>query len=244
VEQGRFEVPEQCPGAGTEQAGKTSQGNPIAALPQDGQVLLLGRGQTVAVIAQGGQGAFDGRAIEQGEGAQIETDRACARSAVQREREGALGHGLVEGLEHGSRYRMDLVEEEHVPLTQACEQTGQGVGVLKHAATRGVQAGAEACRDAMGERGLAGAGRPDEEGVREAASVRPAAGGGRLEAAQERPLADEPSECVVRGCLAADVEVTLRQVLEPEELGPGDVASARPVLALDVDVASLFEGLA
>ena len=42
----------------------------------------------------------------------------------------------------------------------------------------------------------------------------------------------------------ARLVVVMRAGVVPEELGPGDVASARPVLALDVDVASLFAGLA
>ena len=117
-------------------------------------------------IAQwiGEQARARGRA-DQGEFRKLDLHRSRRRAFADDEVELEILHRGIEHFLHRRAQAMDLVDEQHVALFEIGEQRGEIAGLGDHRPRRGAEADAEFARDDLRQRGLAEAGRTDEQHV-------------------------------------------------------------------------------
>ena len=134
---------------------------------------------------------------DQGEFGELDLDRARRRPLADDEVELKILHRGIEHLLHRRAEAMDFVDEQHVALFEIGQQRREIAGLGDHRTRSGAEADAEFARHDLRQRGLAEAGRADEQHVVE-----------RL-AALARGL-DEDREIVARLRLADELGQQLR----------------------------------
>ena len=103
-----------------------------------------------------------GRA-DQGELREIDLHRARRRSLADDQVELEILHRGIEDLLDRRIEPVDLVDEQHVALFQIGQQRREVAGLGDHRAGGGAEVHAELARDDLRQRGLAEAGRADEQ---------------------------------------------------------------------------------
>ena len=141
--------------------------------------------------------AGPGGGADQRERREVDLDRARRRALADDEVELEILHGGIEDFLDRRIEPVDLVDEQHVALFEIGEQRREVAGLGDHRARGGAEIDAELARDDLGERGLAEAGRADQQHVVE-----------RLAAALRR--LDEDAEIGPRLLLADELGEPLR----------------------------------
>ena len=118
-----------------------------------------------AVAQRVGQHAGAGGRADQGEGLQVELDRARRRAVADHDVDLVVLERRIEDLLDHRREPMDLVDEEHVVLLEVGQDRRQVLGLLQHRARGRAQVDAELVGDDVAERRLAEAGRAEQQHV-------------------------------------------------------------------------------
>ena len=96
---------------------------------------------------------------------EVDLDRARRRPFADDEVELEVLHRRIEDLLDRRIEPVDLVDEQHVALLEIGEQRREVAGLGDHRPGGGAEVHAELARDDLRERGLAEAGRADEQHV-------------------------------------------------------------------------------
>ena len=148
-------------------------------------------GDAEAVAQRRRDQAGAGGGADHGERRHVEADGAGARTLADDDVQLVILHGRVEHFLDGTAEAVDLVDEEDVALLEVGEDGGDVGLALERRAGSGADGDAHLAGDDAGQRGLAQAGRADQQHVVE----RLVAGLGRLDEdlqlLLERLLADE-----------------------------------------------------
>ena len=118
-----------------------------------------------AVAQRRGQQACARGRADQGEGRQVELDRTRGRALADHDVDLVVLHRRVQHFLDDGREAVDLVDEQHVVRLQVGEQRGQVAGLLDHRAGGLAQVDAQLVGDDVAERGLAQAGRTEDQHV-------------------------------------------------------------------------------
>ena len=118
-----------------------------------------------AVAQRIGQQAGARRRADQREFRQLDLDRARRRPLADDEVELEILHRGIEHFLDRRTEAMDFVDEQHVALFEIGQQCGEIAGLGDHRARGGAKADAELARHDLRQRGLAEAGRTDEQHV-------------------------------------------------------------------------------
>ena len=126
-----------------------------------------------AVAQRIGEQARAGRRADQRERRQIDLDRARRRPLADDEVELEVLHRRIEDLLDRRIEPVDLVDEQHVARLEIGEQRREIAGLGDHRPGGGAEIDAQFARDDLRQRGLAEAGRADEQHVVERFVARP-----------------------------------------------------------------------
>ncbi len=144
-----------------EDAGRTAD--------DGGQVLagveLQALDDAEAVAQRVGQHAGAGGGADQGEGRQVELDRAGSRALADHDVELEVLHGRIEHFLDHRRQAMDLVDEQHVARLQVGQQRRQIARALQHRPRGALDRHAHFLGDDVGQGGLAQPRRAEDQGV-------------------------------------------------------------------------------
>jgi len=99
----------------------------------------------------------------QGEGSQIDADRARRRPFADHQIQHVILHGRVEDLLHIGRQAVDLVDEQDVAGFQIGQDGRQVAGLGQHRPAGGPEIDAQLAGDDLGQRGLAEARRAEQQ---------------------------------------------------------------------------------
>ena len=106
-----------------------------------------------------------GRRADQGEGRQVDADRARAGPLADDQVELKILHRRIEDLLDRRRQPVDLVDEQHVARLQVGQQRGEIAGALDDRPRGGAEADPQLAGDDLRQRRLAEPGRPEEQHV-------------------------------------------------------------------------------
>ena len=118
-----------------------------------------------AVAQRIGEEARPRRRADQGERGEVDLDRTRRRPLADDEVELEILHGGIEDLLHRRIEPVDLVDEEHVALLEIGEQRREIAGLGDHRAGGRAETDPELAGDDLRQRGLAEAGRTDQQHV-------------------------------------------------------------------------------
>jgi hypothetical protein len=130
-----------------------------------GRIELQALDDAEAVAQWAGQQAGAGGGADQRERRQVELDRARRRALADHDVDLEIFHRRVQHFLDDRRQPVDLVDEQHVVRLQVGQQRGQVAGALDHRAGGLAQVDAHLGGDDMGQRGLAQAGRAEDQHV-------------------------------------------------------------------------------
>ena len=116
-----------------------------------------------AVAQRGGQQALPGGRADQRELGQVDADRARRRALADHQVERAVLHRRVEHFLDRGIEAMDLVDEQDVAVLEVGQQRGEIARLGDHRPAGGAEADPHLARQDRGERGLAEAGRAEEQ---------------------------------------------------------------------------------
>ncbi len=120
-------------------------------------------GDAEAVTQGRGQQTLAGGRADQGEGRQVDANRARRRPLTDDEVQRAVFHrGIEHFLDHGGE-AVDLVDEQHVVRFEIGEQRGEIARLGDDGAGGGAEADPKLARDDLRQRGFAEAGRAEEQ---------------------------------------------------------------------------------
>ena len=128
-------------------------------------VELQPRHDAEAVAQRIGQHAGARGRAHQRERRQVELDRARRRALADHDVDLVILQRGIEYLLHHRRQAVDLVDEQHVVRFEVGQQRGQVARALQHRAGGVAQVDAHLARDDVRQRGLAQAGRAEQQHV-------------------------------------------------------------------------------
>ena len=160
-----------------------------------------------AVAQRRGDQPLPGGRADQGEFGQVDPDRARRRPLADHQVERAVLHRRIEDLLDRRREAVDLVDEQDVAVLEIGEQGGEVARLGDDRPGGGAEADAELAGDDLRQRGLAEAGRAEEEDMVE-----------RVAAALRR--LDEHPQILARRLLADELVERLGPKRGVDILGP------------------------
>jgi hypothetical protein len=128
-----------------------------------GRIELQPSHDAEAVAQRIGEHAGAGGSTHQGEGLQVELDRAGRRALADHDVDLVVLQRRVEDFLHDRRQAVDLVDEQDVVLFQVGQQRRQVLGLFQHRPGGLAQVHAQFVRDDVRQRGLAQARRAEQQ---------------------------------------------------------------------------------